>query len=265
MSDDQPLQPGNENEAQIQPPTRGFPVWTAWDILLLLFFAGFALLFVGTLALSVSHLVKLKFPDWALWRHPAREGLAALLLQILLDAVLLLYVYFTITLKYGAPFLPSLRWTSVPARPARFYLSLGFVLALTILGLSAVLPTPAKPPIEQLLRHKETAFLFAAMGVLVAPFVEEVIFRGFIFPVIEKILGKVGGIVITAGLFTSVHVGQLWGSWSAVALILLVGTVLSTARALTGSLTPSFLIHLSYNATITLLFLMGVLVKGFPV
>ncbi|PYV90700.1 MAG: hypothetical protein DMG05_09450, partial [Acidobacteria bacterium] len=68
----------------------------------------------------------------------------------------------------------------------------------------------------------------------------------------------------TALLFTTVHVTQLWGSWSGIVLILLVGITLSTVRAKTDSLIPSFVIHLSYNSTICLLFLVGSLVKGFP-
>lgn len=125
-------------------------------------------------------------------------------------------------------------------------------------------PVPDEPPLEKLLRIPLAAFLFAALGVFVAPFVEEVIFRGFVYPVVERHLGRTLAVVATALLFSGVHVSQLWGSWPAIALITVVGFTLSTIRAQTDSLFPSFIIHLSYNTTICLLFLVGVLVEGFP-
>ena len=94
---------------------------------------------------------------------------------------------------------------------------------------------------------------------------EEVIFRGFLYPVVERRLGKTGALLITALLFSGVHVSQLWGSWPAIILITVVGFTLSSVRAHTDALLPSFIIHLSYNSTICLLFLIGVLVHGFPV
>ena len=68
---------------------------------------------------------------------------------------------------------------------------------------------------------------------------------------------------VTAVLFTAVHVSQLWGSWVGILLILLVGLTLSIVRAKTDSLVPSFVIHLSYNSTIALLFLAGSAIKAF--
>jgi membrane protease YdiL (CAAX protease family) len=51
-----------------------------------------------------------------------------------------------------------------------------------------------------------------------------------------------------------VHVLQLWGSWAGVFMILVVGCVLSLARARSNSLIPSFIIHTAYN---TMLFALG--------
>ncbi len=247
---------------RIQKP---YPVWSGWDILWLFFFTGFSLLFIAALGDAVSHLVQVKFPSLKLLRHPASQGMFLLLFQAALDGLILLFIYFTITLKYNSSFFPSIKWVRWHPRLVSTYLPLGALLAFAVLGLSALFPSPASPPIEELLRFPITALLFAILGVFVAPLVEEVIFRGFIYPVIERRLGKMLAVTVTALLFTGLHVSQLWGSWTAIMLILGVGATLSVVRARTDSLIPSFIIHLSYNSTICLLFFISFVVKGFPV
>lgn len=252
--------PLRQGLAEAQP---SFPVWSAWDILFLLAFASFSMLMLVGLGETVKHVVQTRAPAvrWLLQGH---EGIYLILFQALLDLLALLFVYFTVTLKYNAPFLESLKWRSRNRIEIRYYLPLGIGLALAVVAASAVFPSPGPPPIEKLLKVPLTAFLFAALGVFVAPFVEEVIFRGFIYPVVERWLGRVAAIAATTLLFSGVHVGQLWGSWPAIVLITVVGFTLSLTRARTDALLPSFVIHLAYNSTICLLFLAGVLVEGFP-
>jgi membrane protease YdiL (CAAX protease family) len=241
-----------------------FPVWSVWDVVALFFFTGFVALGVGSLGSASWNFLLARFRSIHTLRHPGFEAVSLLIFQALLDILILLFIYVTITLKYAAPFWSSIKWTGKAHKLVLTYLPLGVSLALIVLGVSALLPSPRKPPVEELLQYPVSAFMFAALGVFIAPFVEELIFRGFIYPVVERSLGKIAAVLTTALLFTGLHLGQLWGSWVSVALILLVGTTLSTVRAGTGSLKPSFIIHLSYNCTICLLFLVTSLVKGFP-
>jgi membrane protease YdiL (CAAX protease family) len=243
---------------------RIFPVWSVWDIFLLFLFTGFAALIVGSAGNAIRGLLLARFSSFQLLHHPALEAVSLLVFQGLLDVLILFFIYFTITLKYNSPFWTSIKWTGKSQKHFLIYLPIGVLLALTVVGLSAVLPSPERPPIEELLEHPASAFLFAALGVFVAPFVEELIFRGFIYPVVERAIGSGLAVVITALLFTALHLGQLWGSWTGIVLILLVGITLSMVRATTDSLSPSFVIHLSYNFTLCLLFLITALVKGFP-
>jgi membrane protease YdiL (CAAX protease family) len=261
----QPRSEGAPHPASPEPSTqKASPVWSGWDVLLLFFFTGFSALLVGSLSGAISHLLQVKFPALQFLRHPASEGIFLLLFQGLLDLLILMFIYLTITLKYNSPFLPSIKWVQRGNAYILAYLPVGVLLALSVLGVSTLWPSPSKPPIEELLKYPTTAFMFAALGVFVAPFVEEVIFRGFIYPVVERRYGKLSAVIATAMLFTTVHLSQLWGSWVGIVLILLVGLTLSTVRAVTDSLIPSFAIHLSYNATICLLFLVASAVKGFP-
>ena len=105
-------------------------------------------------------------------------------------------------------------------------------------------------PIEKLFNGPLAGYLLAVFGIGVAPFVEELLFRGLIYPVLEHRWGMEPAVLTTAGLFASIHIQQLDGAWPQVGVIFLVGVVLSYARGRTGSLAPSYLMHLSYNSTL---------------
>jgi membrane protease YdiL (CAAX protease family) len=45
---------------------------------------------------------------------------------------------------------------------------------------------------------------------------------------------------------------QLWGAWGQIALLVMVGIVLTWVRARTGSVLASFLLHVAYNSTLFL-------------
>ena len=193
----------------------------------------------------------------ALTADPVYLGMAQILMTNLLNGLILLFIYRTVSLKYRSPFWLSLKWRGSTAAPPGLFLALGALLALAMGALSSRIPGIEELPVSELLRHTQTALLLGVTAIAVAPLVEEVVFRGFIFPVLERRWGPVAAVLLTAAMFTSLHVTQLWGSWMAVSLILLVGLVLSLVRALTGALRPAFLLHLAYNATLCLLSLIG--------
>ncbi len=83
-------------------------------------------------------------------------------------------------------------------------------------------------------RRASALCLFGVLGVLVAPLVEETIFRGFLYPVIARRLGIAAGIAITGTLFGLMHAAQLWGGWGQIALLIFVGVVLTWVRARIG-------------------------------
>jgi membrane protease YdiL (CAAX protease family) len=256
--------PENLEPFSFPPTKRKFPVWSGWDLLFLLGFSAFSALMLAAIGDAVKHIAQVRIPAVRFLLQPMHEGVYLILFQAVLDFLILLFIYFTVTLKYDAPFLESIKWKPKERIRLASYLPLGILLALAVVAAAAVFPSPNEPPLEKLLRVPLAAFLFAALGVLVAPFVEEIIFRGFVYPVVERRLGTGLAVVASALLFAGVHVSQLWGSWPAIALITVVGFTLSAVRAKTDSLFPGFVIHLSYNSTICLLFLVGILVDGFP-
>jgi hypothetical protein len=82
--------------------------------------------------------------------------------------------------------------------------------------------------------------------------VEEMMFRGFLYPVAARSFGVVWGVLGTGFLFGAFHALQLWGAWGQVALLMGVGIVLTWVRARSNSVLASFLIHIAYNSTLFL-------------
>ncbi|MGE0887617.1 MAG: lysostaphin resistance A-like protein [Blastocatellales bacterium] len=124
-------------------------------------------------------------------------------------------------------------------------------LAFLMMGVGFVL--------EKLLPHKETdlekllkmgaaiRISVAALAVLTAPLVEEVVYRGVLYSGVERVWGKAAGIAVVAFLFALVHVPQYWGSYAAITTIVSLSLVLTGLRAWTGKLLPCVATHLIYN------------------
>jgi len=79
---------------------------------------------------------------------------------------------------------------------------------------------------------------------------EELIFRGFFFSIFERQVGLLFAIVATAVLFAIPHIPEYRGAWNHLLLVFLAGLIFSLARGLTGSLTPSILLHFAYNLSL---------------
>ena len=173
--------------------------------------------------------------------------------QAVLDVGAMLLLYVLLLTKTSSPFWPSIGWRET--RPgmrhirdlAPQFLAGGAVLALVVSYVGGFFNTKETLPIEELLKARASIVLFGILGVAVAPFVEETIFRGFLYPVIARWLGVAAGIGITGTLFGLMHAAQLWGGWGQIALLIFVGIVLTWVRARTGTVAASFFVHLGYN------------------
>ena len=181
------------------------------------------------------------------------KSIVVLLSQAALDGFAILYLYLMLLARTKAPFWPSIGWReTLPGSgkvwdSALQFLAGGAVLALVVSFAGGFLNSKETLPIEELLKARVSILLFGVLGVLIAPLVEETIFRGFLYPVIARRLGIAAGIAITGTLFGLMHSAQLWGGWGQIALLILVGVALTWVRARTGTVAASYLVHLGYN------------------
>jgi membrane protease YdiL (CAAX protease family) len=177
---------------------------------------------------------------------------------IVVYAAILFFLYVTLALLRGQPFWRGLGWRKIqpkepgmPKVPIVYFLT-GCGLSLLVFGLTAVMKPPENTPIEEVFKFRQTAMLFVAMAVLVAPLVEETVFRGYLYPMFARWIGVGPSIVVTGVLFGLMHGPQLGGAKSLIALLTFVGIVFTYVRSRTGSVFASYLMHVGYNSLIGL-------------
>ena len=223
------------------------PVWTGWDVLLI------AALTLATIFLIqlILILVGLRF----VYRHEnwvdvAQKPVLALLSELLAYGVVAVYMILLVEGKYHTRFWAAIRW-NWPGLAGLSLVGVG-VLMLGLDFLGRFLPMPKTTPFDQFFDRPLDAYLTVAFAITLGPLMEELFFRGFLYPVVARRLGAFWGILLTALPFGLMHYLQ-YRSWSAVLIISLVGVVLTTVRAVTKSVASSFLAHVGYNGTLMIL------------
>ena len=228
------------------PAAREAPAWGMVEIGLFVVFAAVSVLFCGSLTMiwaMHSSAFKGQTVD-ALAQNP----MLLVPPQIAAYLLILWCIWWLVRQKTEQRFSDAVKW-NWPKSPAR-YAATGVVLAVVIQIASNFLPIPKSLPIEQYFRQTSSAYLIAAFGILAAPVVEELIFRGFLFPVFARRAGTLPAIVLTALLFAAIHQSQLAHAWAPLLMLFVVGLVLTSIRALRQSVAATFIVHLFYNTTL---------------
>jgi len=149
----------------------------------------------------------------------------------------------------GQQFWHSVRWNWPKSWSG--YLVAGVVLSVGLQGFAHLLPMPKELPIDRFFRTSSEAWILSLFGMTLAPLMEELFFRGFLYPVLARRLGVGVAVVLTAVGFSLVHAPQLGRAWGPVLVIFAVGLALTITRAVTKSVAPGFLMHVAYNSTIS--------------
>lgn len=243
LAADQSMQP-EPPPAYLAPQAGENPVWSGWDVLVITILTLGVIFLAQVLIVVVAH--RLVYPHES-WIEVAQKPALALLSEFLAYIPVLLYMYLLIEGKYRTRFWSAIRW-KWPGKAALSLLGIG-VLMIAFDALGRYLPMPKTTPFDQFFERPMDAYLTAAFAVTLGPLMEELFFRGFLYPVIARRLGAFWGIILTALPFGVMHYSQ-YRSWGAVLIIVLVGIVLTTIRAVTKSVASSFLAHVGYNAAL---------------
>lgn len=236
----------------------------SWPHLVLFLFFGFVSFIIVQLTFGIyyasplQHLSNQKDIERFVMSKPG----FAIGSMVLLYALIILFLYVTLAVLPGFPFWRTLGWRKITRPDGRSrspwpFLFAGCGLSLVVFLVTAKIQPREDVPIEELFRYKNTALLFMAMAVLVAPIVEETVFRGYLYPLFAKYFGVAASVLVTGVLFGLMHGAQLGWTWSLVAVLTAVGIVFTFVRARTGSVFASFLLHLGYNSMIALVTVLG--------
>jgi hypothetical protein len=206
------------------------------------------LIFVMAIALQVG-LAKtaqsLWYPRQNLFDILSQNPLLLLVSQFLLYILVAALMVIVVKAKDEAPFWRAIRWNW--PRSGWIMLVLGAAVFFALALVQAFLPMPKNTPFERLFDNALDAYLLSILAVSIGPLMEEVFFRGFLYPVLARRMGVVWGIVLTALPFGLLHLQQYGWAWAAGLIVFLVGVVCGAVRAATKSVGASFLVHAGYN------------------
>lgn len=252
----------------LRPPTR-FPNIADVGLVTALLFAGW--MSSGALLLTALHfhLFGVSTVKQAMTDIHYTLGSQAVWYVITFGGCLLLF-----PAVWHKSFFEGIEWRAFSAFSARWHLASAVMVCLVLALVDGILmPGPDNTPIDQIFRMPGAAWLLFAFGVTLAPFFEELAFRGFLLPALctaydwttERISGRsapwpdpngftqwswpgiLAGSLMTSIPFALMHAEQTGYSVGPFLLLVCVSLVLCWVRLSTRSLAASVLVHSCYN------------------
>ena len=241
-----PAPPQEVAPAEPADPNAENPPWTGWDVVRIAIVAFLAILLfsiVTVMAAASAGLLQKASPN-----ELARDPWIVLSSMAAAYVCVVAFMYALVRRGYGRPFFEAIKWNW--PRGWAGYILAGAVLSIVAELGSSFLPIPKSLPIDEYFRDRNSMWLIAVFATLIAPVVEELFFRGFLYPVLARKSGKVAAIGVTALLFALLHASQLDMAWAPLLILFVVGIVLTLVRAQRHSLASSTLMHMGYNAAL---------------
>lgn len=182
--------------------------------------------------------------------------------EVIWSLLLLGFLILMIRFYHGQRFWSSIGWRRLrlagsPGTAALLCIVAGIGLAMVVAIASPFVSTNSHVPMQDFFASRSDVLWLMCYGILFAPFWEETLFRGFLYPVLARQWGIPIGIFVTGLLFGAMHAAQLWGGWGQIALLTFVGIVLTWVRARAGTVAASFLVHITYNSILFAGFFVG--------
>jgi membrane protease YdiL (CAAX protease family) len=119
-----------------------------------------------------------------------------------------------------------------------FYIITVFYAAVIV----ELFDSPMQPSLESVANEMAVPWLLIALAVIVAPFVEEMFFRGFVFAGFRQRYGWQKAAMISSGLFAVGHLQPL-----AIVPLFMLGYIFAYLYHRSGSIWPGILLHFLVN------------------
>ncbi len=159
----------------------------------------------------------------------AENPLVALGAQSVTELAILIFMVAWIGRRSLPGFWEAIHWNWRSKRAPGMLLG-GVALAVFVDFASRYLPMPKSLPVEKFFSEAATAYLMSALGVILAPLLEELFFRGLFYPLVRRTVGVTPAVLLTATIFAFIHGAQLGYAWAPLLTIFVVGVVLTLVR-----------------------------------
>ena len=249
---DNPLPPpipppnGMESPAPHAPALDEDPPFTGWDVLQIAVLLVVSILVFLFVTAAVAHSLFYRRVPFV---NVAQIPMLAVMAQLLAYFLVLAFMVSLVKRDPNQSFWRAIRW-NWPKNWIVFLFG-GGVMALVLLqGVARFLPMPKDMPINHMFTNASDAWALSVFGTTLAPLMEELFFRGFLYPVLARRIGMIWSVLLTALGFSLIHAPQLGRAWGPVLVIFLVGLILTITRALTKSVAVTVLLHVGYNSAI---------------
>jgi membrane protease YdiL (CAAX protease family) len=227
------------------------------DVLLVALATAIAFVVLGTVAAAIfifAHQSPGLNPK-ILEQAVARNAFFIIPTQFVIYVTIIGFMALLVWVRHRTSLAQAVHW-NMPLRGRILAKALagGTALALVSLRGEFVLQRwiPDSLPITEFFKDRPSALLLGAFGVLVAPLMEELLFRGFFYPALARWTGAAASMIITASAFTLLHGAQLGYSWAPLLLIFVVGVTLTVIRMRTNSVATCVIVHMTYNFVLLL-------------
>ncbi len=158
-----------------------------------------------------------------------------------------LTVWFVVTKRGQRPFWQSLGWNW----PRNFgpWKAIGLSVLLLVVGIMMTRYLPGtETQLDQIINSSLKArFTAAFLAAGTAPLVEELLYRGVLYSAFQKVLGMTWAVALVSVLFAGVHVVQYYNNIGVITAVAMLSVALTLVRARTGSVLPSYVMHLVFN------------------
>ena len=222
-----------------------FVVWIGSVLLLLI------VPIVAVLPYLISLVVKGAMLDPVALGHDKTFLFLSIISVIPAHALTLLGIWIVIRRWWKASFWKALKFSWPPFWAPWQGVTVCFIVAIVLLALGSLvvkLLGGGKTDLDVLIESSyPTRVATAFLAVATAPLVEEIIYRGMLYPAIQRLLGMGWSIVVVTIMFALVHVPQYKNNVGVIVVITILSVVLTMIRAWSDRLLPSVVIHLIFN------------------
>ena len=181
----------------VGPAEKPFPAWSGWDVLAILVFTLVAILVFTIGAMFVAHALP-RYHN-ATFTDLATNAAVVIGAQTAAYPIVLLFIFLMVRTRSRQGFGKAIQW-NWPGVTAPAFLIGGVVLALAVEGMARFLPIPKSLPMDAYFHDATSAYMMAAFGMTLAPLLEELFFRGLLYPLLRRAFGLIVAVLLSGGV-----------------------------------------------------------------